>query len=70
MNSRDIERIYRHIVLNETKAQSTVPMTPTVEKMWDQIALEVAQMRSEGKAFDIPAEVPEVVIASAVDQDA
>lgn len=66
-DSRDIERIYVQIVLDTPKTASTVKLTPELDALWDQIAGEVAEMRRQGLGFDIPAEIPDVVIAAKVE---
>jgi hypothetical protein len=59
-DSKSVERMYTEIVLGISKSQSTVEMDSELSALWDQIVREVKQMRSEGKGFEIPTEIPDV----------
>jgi len=59
-DSKSVERMYTEIVLGISKSQSTVEMNDELSSLWNQIAREVKQMKSEGKGFDIPTEIPDV----------
>lgn len=69
VSSRIVERIYTEIVLNVAKKDSTVDMTNEVSALWDEIAAEVAQMKADGKDFEIPSEMPDPVQLTPVEQD-
>lgn len=60
ITSEQITRIYVEILQGTPQKESLVPITPESVRIWNQIAAEVAQMRQDGKGFDIPAEIPEV----------
>lgn len=69
VSSRIVERIYTEIVLNVAKKDSTVDMTNEVSALWDEIAAEVAQMKADGKDFEIPSEMPDPVQLTPVEQE-
>jgi len=57
-DSDKIERIYVEILLGFSKEQSLVELDDKLSALWDKIAAEVAQMKAEGKGFEIPSEIP------------
>ena len=58
IDSEKVERIYVEILLGIPKDHSQVELDAQYDAVWDRIAVEVAQMRAEGKQFEIPSEIP------------
>lgn len=67
-DSEKVTRIYVEILLGMSKEDSRVELTPELDGLWDTIAAEVAQMRAEGKDFEVPAELPTVDVIPGLKQ--
>lgn len=61
LEANEVERIYVEILLGIPRSESLVRMRPEVERFWDELSAEIAQMRADGKGFLVPNEFPDVL---------
>lgn len=62
--ANEIERIYVELVMGVPQSESLVEMGDEAKIVWEKMSAEIAQMREEGKGFEIQHEMPSIDLPS------
>ena len=62
--ANEIERIYVELVMGVPQSESLVEMGDEAKIVWEKMSGEIAQMREEGKGFEIQHEMPTIDLLS------
>lgn len=63
-----VVRIYQQVALGITKEESSIKLNEEMNALWDQIAIEVRVLSSDGFILDVPFEMPDPVAYAPTDQ--
>jgi hypothetical protein len=63
-SANDVSRITAEIANGVLKQDSTVTLTDELSALWDQIEMEIAEIRARGLIVEIPGEMPDVQLLS------
>ena len=57
-----VEKMYVHIALKKSRESFRYTITPEMAKLWDQITVEIGQIRERGDSLEMFSEIPEIEI--------
>jgi hypothetical protein len=57
-----VEKMYVHILLGKSRQSFRFNITPEMSKLWDQITVEIAEIRERGDSLEMFSEIPEIEI--------